>query len=144
MGRGAGKSGGGRGDGSAGRGKGGRRPKDSAVPVKRAGKVGACAALGSHIFTIILGNKARDGDTLLTTKEAMITYIGTQYGEDTSKEFATGVITVLTIPPQDPAILSRHATRVASHQSRLNAKSPISRRNRRRLSWPSPRILRIG
>jgi hypothetical protein len=106
MGRGAGKSGGGRGDGSAGRGKGGRRPKDSAVPVRRAGEVGACAALGSHIFTISLGNKARDGDTLCTTKEAMVTYIGTNFGEDTSKEFGTGILTVLTIPPQDPAIAS--------------------------------------
>ncbi len=52
----------------------------------------------------------------------MITYIGTQYGEDTSKEFATGILTVLTIPPQDPAITNRHAIRVAAHQLRLNAK----------------------
>ncbi len=106
MGRGAGKSGGGHGDGSSGRGKGGRKPKDLAVPTRCAGKVGACAALGSHIFTISSGNKARDGNTLRTTKEAMITYIGTNYGEDMSKEFATGVLTVLTIPPQDPAIAS--------------------------------------
>ena len=122
MGRGEGKSGGGRGNGSAGRGKGTRKPKVLAVPTRRAGKVGACAALGNHIFTISSGNKARDGNTLCTTKEAMITYIGTNYGEDTSKEFATGVLTVLTIPPQDPAIASRHAIRVAAHQSRLNAK----------------------
>jgi hypothetical protein len=122
MSRGAGKCGGGRGNRSAGRGKGGRTPKDLAVPTRRAGEVGACAALGSHIFTISLGNKAQDGNTLRTTKEAMITCIGTNYGEDTSKEFATGVLTVLTIPPQDPAIASRHAIRVAAHQSRLNAK----------------------
>ena len=56
------------------------------------------------------------------TKEAMITYIGTHHGKDTSKEFATGVLTVLTIPPQDPAIASRHAIRLAAHQLRLNAK----------------------
>ncbi len=104
MGRGAGRSGGGRGDGSAGRGRGARRPKDLAVPTKSAGEVGACAALGNHIFTISSGNKAQDGDTLRTTKEAMITHIGTNYGEDTSKEFSTGVLTVLAIPPQDPAI----------------------------------------
>ena len=106
MGRGERKSGGGHGNGSAGRGKGTRKPKDLAVPTRRAGKVGACAALGNHIFTINLGNKARDGDTLCTTKEAMITYIGTNYGKDTSKEFATGVLTVLTLPPQDLAIAS--------------------------------------
>jgi hypothetical protein len=122
MGRGEGKSGRGRGNGSAGRGKGARKPKDSAVPTRRAGEVGACAALGNHIFTISLGNKARDGDTLRTTKEAMITYIGTNYGKDTSKEFATGVLTVLTMPPQDPVIASRHAIRLAAHQLRLTAK----------------------
>ena len=121
VGRGAGKCGGGRGNGSAGRGKGGRKPKDSAVPTRRAGEVGACAALGNHIFTISSGNKAQDGDTLRTTKYAMITYIGTQYGEDTSKEFAMGVLTVLTIPPQDQSITTRHATRVAAHEQRLNA-----------------------
>ena len=104
MGRGAGKRSGGRGNGSAGSGKGGRKPKDSAVPTRRAGEVGACAALGNHIFTISSGNKAQDGNTLCTTKEAMITYIGTQYGKDTSKEFATGILTILTIPPQDQAI----------------------------------------
>ena len=105
MGRGAGKSGGGRGNGSAGRGKGGRKPKDLVVPTQCAGKVGACAALGSHIFTITSGNKAQDGDTLCMTKEAMITYIGTQYGKYTSKDFATGILTVLTMPPQDQAIM---------------------------------------
>ena len=52
----------------------------------------------------------------------MITYSGTQYGEDTSKEFATGVLIVPTIPPQDQAITTRQATRVAAHQQRLNAK----------------------
>ena len=46
-------------------------------------------------------NKARDGNTIHTTKEAMVLYIGTHYGKDTSKEFATGVMIVLTIPPQD-------------------------------------------
>ena len=49
-------------------------------------------------------------------------YIGTQHGEDTSKEIETGVLTVLTILPQDQAIMTQHATRVAAHQQRLNAK----------------------
>ena len=106
--RGAAKSGNGCGNGSAGRGKGGRKPKDLVVLTQRAGKVGACAALGNHIFTISSGNKAQDFDTLGTTKDAIITYISTQYGEDTSKEFATGglTLTALTIPPQDQAIMA--------------------------------------
>ena len=78
MGRGAAKSGGGPGNGSAGSVKGGRKPKNLVVPTQSAGKVGACAALGNHIFTIGSGNKAQDGDTLCRTNEAMITYIGTQ------------------------------------------------------------------
>ena len=86
---------------AAGRGKGGRKLGNPTVP-RRAGEVGACAALGNHIFTVSSGNKARDGDTLRTTKEAMVTYLGTTLGEETSKEFATGVTTVLTLPPQDP------------------------------------------
>jgi len=122
MGKGAGRSGqGGRGNGSSGRGKGGRKSGDPTVP-GREGEVGACAALGNHIFTISSGNKARDGDTLHTTKEAMVTYFGTTLGEDTSKEFATGVTTVLTLPPQDPAILAQHAARVLANTTRLNAK----------------------
>jgi hypothetical protein len=115
MGKGAGRGGkGGRGFGSAGRGKGGRKSGDPAVP-RRAGETGACADLGSHVFTVSSGNKARDGDTLRTTKEAMVTYIGTNFGEDTSKEFATGVPIVLSVPPQDPAIITCHAARVLSH-----------------------------
>ena len=78
--------------------------------------MGACVELGKNIFTVSLGNKARDGDTLCTTKEAMILYIGTHCSEETSKEFGTGVLTVLTILPQDAAISTRHAQRVKAQQ----------------------------
>ena len=81
-----------------------------------------CAKLGGNIFTISSGNKSRDGDTLCTTKEAMVLYIGTHYVEDMSKEFATGVMTVLTIPLQDAAIMTRHQIRLLAHQARLQAK----------------------
>ena len=73
MGRG-GRGGTGRGNGSAGRGCGGRKSKDLTVPVQQASKMGACAELGGNIFTISSGNKAKDGDTLFTTKEAMVHY----------------------------------------------------------------------
>ena len=83
-----GRGGAGRGDGAGARGnRGARKPRDSADPTRRATEMGACVELGKNIFTISSGNKARDGDTLRTTKEAMILYIGTHYGEDTSKEF---------------------------------------------------------
>ena len=59
--------------------------KDSTVPAQRSIKIGAWAELGGNIFTISSGNKARDGDTLCATKEAVVLYIGTHYGKDTSK-----------------------------------------------------------
>ena len=76
MGRG-GRGGPGRGNGSAGKGRGGRKSKDLTVPARCSSKIGACAKLGGNIFTISSGNKARDGDMLRTTKEAMVLYIGT-------------------------------------------------------------------
>ena len=92
MGRG-GRGGPGQGNGSAEKGCGGRKLKDLTVPAQRSRKIGACAKLGGNIFTISSGNKARDGNTLRTTKEAMVLYIGTHYGKDTGKEFATVVMT---------------------------------------------------
>ena len=92
------------------------------VPTGRASKIGECAELGGNIFTISSGNKARDGATLCTTKESMVLYIGTHYGGDTSKEFVTGVMTVLTIPPQDAAITTRYQARMLAHQARLQTK----------------------
>ena len=96
--------------------------KDSAVPARHSREIDACAELGGNIFTISSGNKAIDGNTLCTTKEAMVLYIGTHYGKDTSKEFATGVMTVLTIPLQDAAITTRHQARLIAHQARLQTK----------------------
>ena len=118
-----GRGGAGRGDGAGARGnRGARKPRDATDPTRRATDTGACVELGKNIFTISSGNKARDGDTLRTTKEAMILYIGTHYGEDISKEFGTGVMTVLTIPPLDPAIATRQAQRVQAHETRLKHK----------------------
>ena len=121
MGRG-GRGGPGRGNGSAGKGCRGKKSKDLTVPTQRSSKIGACAKLGGNIFTISSGNKARDGNMLRTTKEAMVLYINTHYGKDTSKEFATGVMTVLNVPSQDAAITTRHQIRLLAHQARLQAK----------------------
>lgn len=69
-------------------------------------------ALIYSLSTLNSGNKARDGYTLCTTKEAMVMYIGTNFGEDTSKEFITGVPIVLIVAPQDSAIIARHNIRL--------------------------------
>ena len=112
----------GRGNGSSGRGRGGRKLKDSTAHTRCTSKIGACAELGGSIFTISSGNKARDDATLCTTEEAMVLYIGMHYREDTSKEFATGVMTVLSIPLQDATITTRHQARLIAHQARLQKK----------------------
>ena len=109
------------GSGLTGRGNGCRQ-SSAATTLQHSGETGACAELGSNIFIISSGNKARDGDLLCTTKEAMVLYIGTNYGEVTSKEFATGVMTVTNIPLLDAAIMTRHQARLLAHQLQLPAK----------------------
>ena len=45
-------------------GRGARKPCDSTVPTHWASEMGACVELGNNIFTISLGSKVWDGDTL--------------------------------------------------------------------------------
>ena len=59
---------------------------------------------------------------LHTTKETMLMYIVAHYGKDTSKEFAMGFMTILTIHPQDVAKTTRHAARLLAHWTHLRAK----------------------
>jgi hypothetical protein len=73
-----GQGGRGRGPGrSAGR---GRRPQEATGLPRRSGEVGACAELTNNVFTLTANNKAKDGDQLRKTKDAMSLYIGRIYG----------------------------------------------------------------
>ena len=72
------------GSGFTGRGRGGWQ-SNAATTLRHSGETGACAELGSNIFTISGGNKARDGNSLCTTKEAMVLYIENTMGGSQAK-----------------------------------------------------------
>jgi hypothetical protein len=78
----------GRGGGVRG-GRGGRFPKrnePSSLPHK-GGEVGACKDLEGNVFTIGSGNNGKDGHMLRTSKEKLLLYIGTNYGDDACQEW---------------------------------------------------------
>jgi hypothetical protein len=58
---------------------------------KRSGEVGACAELGSNMFTLGKDSKAKDANQLCKTTDTMAFYIGTKYGEESAQEFEQGV-----------------------------------------------------
>jgi hypothetical protein len=103
----AGCSGGGRG------GLGGRFPKrkePSSLPCK-GGEVGACKDLEGNVFTIVSGNKGKDGDVLRTSKEKLALYIGPNYGDDACQEWLSEKQLVLQEPTYPDAVLARHRLR---------------------------------
>jgi hypothetical protein len=67
-------------------------------------------------------NKAKYGDMLRMTSEALTIYIGVNFGEEAAKEFANGTLTVRTAPVVDPSIFARHAAKVLAHTTRINTK----------------------
>ena len=116
----SGRGGRGRGPGrSGGRGK---RPQDATGLPRRSGEVGACAELSNNVFTLSANNKAKDGDQLRKTKDAMSLYIGRIYGEESGKEFELGQLNVRAVPSVSPAIRARLAAKVAANTLRLDAK----------------------
>jgi hypothetical protein len=75
----AGCGGGGRGD------SGGKFPKqnESGTLPRKGGE----EDLEGNVFTIISGNKGKDGDMLRTSKDKLGIYIGTTYGDDACQEW---------------------------------------------------------
>ena len=118
-----GRSGGGRGA-RPGRGhvRGGKRTQDATGLPKRSGEVGACIELGSNVYTLSANNKAKDGDQLRKTKEAMGLHIGRTYGEECGKEFELGKLNVRVVPTVSADITARHTAKIASNTIRINAK----------------------
>ncbi len=66
------------------------------------------------MFTIRSGNKGKDGDMLLTSKEKLVLYIGTTYGDDACQEWLLEKKLVL----QEPTYLARHTI----HAQAVNAR----------------------
>ena len=115
------------GRGGCGRGPGrgggrGKRSQDATGLPRRSGEVGACAELSNNVFTLSANNKAKDGDQLRKTKDAMSLYIGRIYGEESGKEFELGQLNVRAVPSVSLAIRARLAAKVAANTLRLKAK----------------------
>jgi hypothetical protein len=89
----AGRGGGGRG------GRAGRFPKrNKASAPRKKGEVGACKDLEGNVFTVESGNKGKNGDLLLTSKEKLALYIGTNYGDNACQEWLSEKQLVLLEP----------------------------------------------
>ncbi len=115
-----GRGGRGRGPGRGG-GRGRRAQEVTGLP-RRSGEVGVCAELMNNVFTLSANNKAKDGDQLRKTKDAMSLYIGRIYGEECSKEFKLGTLNVRPLPIVNVSVKSRHAAKIAANTTRLQAK----------------------
>ena len=100
----------------------GRRPQEATGLPRRSGEVGACAELTNNVFTLTANNKAKDGDQLRKTKDAMSLYIGRIYGEECGKEFELGKLYVRPLPIVDASVKLRHTAKIAANTTRLQAK----------------------
>jgi hypothetical protein len=101
---GAGRGGAGRGT-KPGRGHGNaRKSAETAGVPKRSGKLGACKDMEDKMCVLSVNNKAKDGDVFRKTLEAIVTYVGSHFGENVAKELQTRQKTVLPLPVLDSTI----------------------------------------
>jgi hypothetical protein len=110
----AGRDGGGRGR------RGGRFPKrNEASAPRKTGEVGACKDLDGNVFTILSGNKGKDGNLLCTSKEKLALYIGINYGDDACQEWMSEKQLVLLEPTYPPDVLARQLVRERAISARV-------------------------
>ena len=69
-----------------GRGNKSRKFADNAGVPKRSGELGACKDLEEKMFILSVSNKAKDIDVFWKALEAVVTYVGSHFGENVAKE----------------------------------------------------------
>ena len=74
------------------------------------------------MFVLSVNNKAKDGDVFCKKLEAIVTYVGSHFGENVAKELQTRQKTVLPPPVLDPTIEGKWRTKLAVHQLIVQAK----------------------
>jgi hypothetical protein len=74
------------------------------------------------MFVLSVNNKAKDGDVFHKTLEAIVTYVGSHFGENVAKELQTRQRTVLQPPILDPSIETKWMAKVTAHQAIVQAK----------------------
>jgi hypothetical protein len=87
---------------------------------KRSGELGACKDIQDKMFVLSVNNKAKDGDFFRKTLEAIVTYVGSHFGENVAKELQTRQRTVLQ--PPILAIKTKWQAKVAAQQAIVQAK----------------------
>ena len=74
------------------------------------------------MFVLSVNNKAKDGNVFCKTLEAIVTYVGSHFGENVAKELQSRQRTVLPPPVLDPTIEAKWRTKVTVHQVIVQAK----------------------
>ena len=87
-----------------GRGNKSRKSADNAGVPKHTGKLGACKDLEEKMFILSVSNNAKDNNVFWKTLEAVVTYIGSHFGENVAKELQNCTKTTLPLPVIDPSI----------------------------------------
>ena len=115
-----GRGGAGRGT-KPGRGNQSRKSDTTGVP-KRSGELGACKDLEDKMFILSVSNKAKDGDDFQRTLEAVVTYVGSHFGENVAKELQNRTRTTLPLPVINSSIEVKWRAKQAVHQAIVQSK----------------------
>ena len=67
------------------------------------------------MFILSVSNKAKAGDVFWKTLDAIITYVGSQFGENVAKELQNCFKTTIPLPVIDPSIEVKWRAKVAVH-----------------------------
>ena len=63
-----------------------RKSADTMGVPKCSGELGTCKDLEEKMFILSVSYKAKDGDVFWKTLEAVVTYVGSHFGENVAKE----------------------------------------------------------
>jgi hypothetical protein len=74
------------------------------------------------MFILSVGNKAKDGDVFRKTMEAVVTYVGSHFGENAAKELQNRTKTTIPPPVLNPSIEAKWRAKQAVHQAIVQAK----------------------
>ena len=87
-----------------GRGNKSRKSADTMGVSKRLGELGACKDLEYKMFILSVRNKEKDGNVFQKTLEAVVTYVGSHFGENMAKELQNWTSTMIPLPTINPTI----------------------------------------
>jgi hypothetical protein len=99
-----------------------RKSADTTGVPTHLGELGACKYLEEKMFILSIRNKAKDGDVFWKTLEAVVTYVGSHFGENVAKELQNCQKTILPPPVFDPSIKAKWRAKQAVHKAIVQAK----------------------